>query len=361
MPRKAGFLTDRMLPGLGIDRLNAMLSAGLARRGWDAFIHAGRADPDLAPEGVRVRPLPHIRSRRAPVADMWAPEALPALSAEADVRWVLTTPPWYALTPWLHDTTILHGGSSPPTGLGWKGLATYLYREVSQDLCWFPFATRIVTISRFLEGGLPAWLRHKTFVVEPGWDHYGPADPEEAGALRDRVLAAASGARRLLLYLGRLNVPYQPYKGLMDLVEIAAGIPGAHLVCAGFGDERDVRVLRDLGCTVLPNHPSAEMAALIAAADCVVMASRWEGYGLPAAEAQAQGTPIAALDRGALREVVADGVSGLLAPDVPGLAAAVERILSDRALAESLGAAGRERAEAHGWEAAVDAFAEALA
>lgn len=357
VPAKVGFLTERMLPGLGMDRLNHALAGGLAARGWPVSVHAAQADRDLVPPGAALRPLPHVRSRRAPGADAWAVEALPALEADRSVRWVLTTPPWYALAPWLANTTILHGGTSPPTGLGWKGAATYLYREASQGLLWFPAATRIVTLSRFLARGLPPMLQAKTHIMPLGWDHYPRASAEEAAAAREPL---AKGARHLLLYMGRLNAAYQPYKGLLGLVELASQLPRTRLVCAGFGDAADERALTALGCTVLRNHPSAEMGALVAAADVVVMASEWEGYGLPAAEAQYQGTPVAALDRGALGEVVAAGKSGVLAPDLPALGQAVRALLGDPARRADLGAAGQERGEAHPWSRSVEWFAGLL-
>jgi glycosyltransferase involved in cell wall biosynthesis len=56
---------------------------------------------------------------------------------------------------------------------------------------------------------------------------------------------------------------------------------------------------------------------------------RWdEPFGLAAAEAQAAGTPVVGFRRGALPEVVADGVTGALVDDV-GQAADVLRHVDD--------------------------------
>jgi glycosyltransferase involved in cell wall biosynthesis len=76
-----------------------------------------------------------------------------------------------------------------------------------------------------------------------------------------------------------------------------------------------------------------------------VSPSLYEGFGLPAAEAQACGAPVVAARAGALPEVVADGETGLLVPpaDPPALADAIQRLLADRRLAGQLGAAGRSR------------------
>jgi glycosyltransferase involved in cell wall biosynthesis len=61
-------------------------------------------------------------------------------------------------------------------------------------------------------------------------------------------------------------------------------------------------------------------------------------------EAMATGLPVVASDLPALRELVTDGIDGLLAPpgDAAAIASAVERVLTEPGLAASIGAAGRE-------------------
>ena len=68
----------------------------------------------------------------------------------------------------------------------------------------------------------------------------------------------------------------------------------------------------------------------MATSGVTVCAVRWdEPFGMVAAEAQMAGCPVAGYRRGALPEVVEDGVSGFLAEpdDVAGLAVAIERCL----------------------------------
>jgi glycosyltransferase involved in cell wall biosynthesis len=52
-----------------------------------------------------------------------------------------------------------------------------------------------------------------------------------------------------------------------------------------------------------------------------------EPFGLVMAEAMACGTPVAALDRGAVREVVEDGITGVVFDDVDQMAAGLDRVL----------------------------------
>ena len=59
--------------------------------------------------------------------------------------------------------------------------------------------------------------------------------------------------------------------------------------------------------------------------------------------------PVIATDVGGTREVIEDGVTGILIPpgDVPALTAAIRKVLNDPALAAAMGKAGRERVVNH--------------
>ena len=80
-----------------------------------------------------------------------------------------------------------------------------------------------------------------------------------------------------------------------------------------------------------------------------------ESFGIVLVEAMAAGVPIVATDIPGYREVVRDGVEGLLVrPNDPvALADAVRRLLSEPELASALAEAGRARAQAFSWDAVV--------
>jgi mannosyltransferase len=73
--------------------------------------------------------------------------------------------------------------------------------------------------------------------------------------------------------------------------------------------------------------------------------SRNEGFGLTLIEAMAAGSALVAARAGAAELVVEDGVSGVLIPtgDAEALAAALEPLMRDVALATAMGERGRER------------------
>lgn len=92
----------------------------------------------------------------------------------------------------------------------------------------------------------------------------------------------------------------------------------------------------------------ADVERVLAAADVVVCASRFEGFGMAVVEAQASGRPVVSTNRGGPAETVLDGETGyLVPPDDPGaLAARVIALLRDPDRRAQMGAAGRARAVA---------------
>src|SRR5213078_762420 len=85
--------------------------------------------------------------------------------------------------------------------------------------------------------------------------------------------------------------------------------------------------------------------ALIARFDVLALPSTIEGLPLVILEAMARGRPVVATPVGGTPELVVDGETGLLVPprDPAALAAALQRVLEDRDLADRLGEAGRRR------------------
>lgn len=85
-----------------------------------------------------------------------------------------------------------------------------------------------------------------------------------------------------------------------------------------------------------------DLADLMVAADVVVLPSLAEAFGLVLAEAIYLGKPVVATRVGGIPEIVEDGVDGVLVPpaDAAALADALERVLRDASLAQSVAAHG---------------------
>ena len=96
--------------------------------------------------------------------------------------------------------------------------------------------------------------------------------------------------------------------------------------------------------------PDGELGDLMRAADALLFPSLLEGFGLPALEALACGTPVVSSGRGALREVTGTLAVEADPSDTPAFAAAIRRAVS-REHAERLAIDGPSRAAAFTWDA----------
>ena len=109
--------------------------------------------------------------------------------------------------------------------------------------------------------------------------------------------------------------------------------------------EADVRAWVAEGIVQWLGHVD-DMPVLFAGVDMVVLPSYREGLPKGLIEAAACGLPLVATDVPGCREVVRDGVDGLLVPvrNAVALAEAIARLHDDPALAAQLGDAARARA-----------------
>jgi len=170
---------------------------------------------------------------------------------------------------------------------------------------------------------------------------------------------------------------HEPRKGFEYLLRavrlLTDGGVRCRVVCVGEGPETaTLKVLaRNLGIDprtdfvgyVSPD--SEELPRLYQDAAVFVHPSLEEGFGMVLVEAMASGIPVVASHAGAIPEVVGD--AGLLVPprDPRALADAIERVLSDASLRESLARRGRARAEAlFSWESVakktIEVYEEAI-
>ena len=184
-------------------------------------------------------------------------------------------------------------------------------------------------------------------VVRSGVDPLRPAVAAGAATLE----ALGVGGRRPLVVMVSALVP--PHKDPETFVAAVAAARAAGCDCTallvGAGPlaaaaER-ARVRAGLGGSLRLAGERRDALELLAAADVAVLSSRGEGLGTTLLDAMLAGVPVVATAAGGVREVVRDGVDGLLVPvgDGAALGAAIARVLADRSLRDRLVAAGRER------------------
>ena len=193
--------------------------------------------------------------------------------------------------------------------------------------------------------------------------------PIEDTPERQRILAShgVEPGRRYLLYVGGIS----PHKSIDTLVAAHAKLVlnedyrDVQLVLVGdykhdvfFSSYDALRRRADASVIFTGFVPDDELIQWYGGASALVMPSIDEGFGLPAVEAMACGTPVIASRAGALAEVVAN--AGLLfAPrDVDGLLNVLRTLLADDSLRERLSNAGLKRAAQFTWQASARAAIE---
>ncbi len=177
-----------------------------------------------------------------------------------------------------------------------------------------------------------------------------PAVPEPPPAPEDVARAAAcigAAGRPVLLAVGRLT----GQKGLDILLAAAAGWqdrrPCPLLVIAGDGPLAASLAASAAAAGIAARFlgQRADVPALLAAADMLVLPSRWEGQPLLLQEALRAGIPIVASRVGGVPDLTGSDGALLVPPEDPAqLAAAVRRVLDDPGLARRLGSAAAARA-----------------
>src|SRR5678816_833982 len=156
------------------------------------------------------------------------------------------------------------------------------------------------------------------------------------------------------------------YKGVDVLLDAFAALrrklPDAQLWIVGDGphkaalEERAAKLGLADAATFFGFVPSAEKVARLSAAHVAVCPSPKEGWGLTVVEANACGTAVVASRSPGLVDSVRDGETGLLVPhgDVPALADALARVLTDAQLRESLETKGLAWSQTFTWDRCAD-------
>jgi glycosyltransferase involved in cell wall biosynthesis len=131
-----------------------------------------------------------------------------------------------------------------------------------------------------------------------------------------------------LLFLGRFTAG----KGVLEAIEVARRADMRLILAAAEEPYYYETIAPQVDGSQIVYYGEADFAAKVrlyggARALLYPVQSR-EPFGLVLAEAMACGTPVAALDRGAVREIVEDGVTGIVFDSVEAMAAGLPRVLN---------------------------------
>ncbi len=279
---------------------------------------------------------------------------------------------------------VLHGPDfAPPPALGMQRIATI------HDLAYLTIPDFIApSLVTYLHSIVPRTARHtahlivdsqrtaddvvallgvpraKVSVVYLGVDpKFTPvSDPQRLAELDARY----GLAHPLVLALGTIE-PRKRYDKLIEAFARARTAPGGPKMLAiagprGWHAEETTAAAQRFGVEdavkFLSFVPEADIVNLYNTADVLAIPARYEGFGLPAVEAMACGTPVVTSTTGSLPEVTGDAALHADVDAEGALADALVRATSDAELRETLIARGREKAAGYTWEAAARTLIE---
>jgi glycosyltransferase involved in cell wall biosynthesis len=248
--------------------------------------------------------------------------------------------------------------------LPWRGVAYRCYRDSI-------LGSATLAGSLALHRGIRSFEAVDRFLaVSP----FVKAKHAEAGIPADRILVKPNfawpverreGPGDAFLYLGRLA----PEKGVGTLLRAwALGAPGRLLVVGDGPEAAELRRTAPAGVDFLGQVPHVEVPPLLARARAILVPSRWyEAAPRGIVEAFAAGVPVIASSIGALREIVQDGVSGVLVPvdDASEWSTSAARLMDERTSVQLGEGAWRSWDRCYRPDVALgtleDAYADALA
>lgn len=318
-------------------------------------LDAGRFEVSVAslmPAGALARELAYAG---IPVTDM-------GVRSRADLRGVWRVVKWLrrarpdVLHTWLFHANIL--GRCAAAALGVPAVVSSIRVAESRrshlvlERLTSRLADRILTNS----SGLRDYVLECG--IEPGRVEVIPNAVDPGRFARERK-SGKRGGTPTVLFVGRLA----EQKGVDVLLRAAAELRrrrGLMFEIVGDGPDRAKleRLVRELGLTnVHFTGRSGRVPESLAEADMLALPSRWEGMPNVVLEAMAARCPVVATDVTGTRDLVRDGVNGLLVPvdDHRALAAGIERLLDADTLAKSLAENGYETARRHSVASMVEA------
>jgi glycosyltransferase involved in cell wall biosynthesis len=155
-----------------------------------------------------------------------------------------------------------------------------------------------------------------------------------------------------MLFVGSI----EPGKNLKRSIEawrrVSSSFPGVELVIAGAGGRQFAPGIQQgaPGIRTLGYIDDIWLASLYAEAQALLLPSLDEGFGLPALEAMACGTPVLAANAGAIPEITGEAALLVDPRDAENMATGMRKILKDRDLRVDLAAKGFARAAQFSWD-----------
>lgn len=361
------FITDRMIKGHGVDLVVDMLANGLAETGYNCKVYCNYFDETfIYRKSYNIEKLHYFKPAANPlVYENRIRRLAPYLNSKDIDLFIIQSFPFYSLIPKLNKPVLVVDHGIPSINeFPLKRKLRYKYIEITQNLSYFRKASKIVTVSRYLLNCLPKNLKDKATFIYNGSDHYQgkSISAEEIKDFRNSLGVKPEDV--LLMFVGRLNLTNQPYKGLSELIGIYQSISKAHqnikLLAVGYGSKNDEELLKNQGILSISNAPEELMPLIYKSSDIYTTCSQWEGFDLPVAEAHSLGKPTICYDIGAHSEISQNGKTGFVVKDRKEFYEKLELLINDRNLRSEMGQNAIKYATEFKWENSVKKYHELI-
>lgn len=315
-------------------------------------VFTNRETTDLTPAAPNFEEIPtRVRARIRPYRILWEQTALPFAASDFDVLFNPGfTAPVIAPCP---QVTVFHDlqHKRHPEYFRWFDRPFWralLYASARRS-------SRLIAVSEATRNDLLKYYRVDSRVVPHGVE---PAFFEMARERRPEPI---------ILCVSTLH----PHKGIEALVKAFAAFrsrrPEFRLVLAGMRGFHAQAIERTIAALDLQRFVRItgwverdELYALYRRAWAFVYPSRFEGFGMPVAEAMAAGIPTACSSIDPLRELAGEAALLFEPGDERAIESALERIATDDDLRARLQSEGPRRASALRWQASARATLEVL-
>lgn len=230
----------------------------------------------------------------------------------------------------------LHGGAMPEFMARFPRWTRRVLSRADAIVAPSPFLSRAVAQHGWAASTIPNLID----VSEYSFRQRGPASPR-------------------LFWMRSFHSLYNPAMALRVLRRVREVLPEATLTMAGQDKGLEPSLRREAARMDLADAvrfvgflDSAGKRREGAAADIFINTSRVDNTPVAIIEVCAMGLPVVSTDVGGIRDLLSDGVSGLLVPDddVQAMAEAILRLVGDPRLAQRLSTNGRRLAEASSWQ-----------
>ncbi len=357
------FITDRMIKGHGVDLVVDRLADGLAKKSCTCSVYCNYLDETFTGrKSYKIVKLPYIKPVSNPIIyERRIRKLAPYLNSMDIDLFIIQSFPFYGLIPKLNGPVIaVDHGIISTVGLPLKRRLKFKYMEISQNISYLKKADKLITVSKYLLDCLPNNLRKKAAYIYNGCDHYRQKEVPEEKIKIFREKMGLAPKDTLLLYIGRLNLTNQPYKGLDELVKIYQNIyknnKNVKLLAVGYGSKNDEELLRNEGVLAMSNAPEELMPLIYSSCDIYTTCSHWEGFDLPVTEAQSFKKPVVCYDIGAHPEVVLDKKTGYVVKDNKEFTEKLNLIINNPDLQKEMGESAAEFVKKFSWENTINNY-----